>query len=103
VDIPVSRPAGPHGAGLRRDRLSLWTASRAIPDLDRSFSLRPLSELKLPAADKASLKAAELRMAKELVGSMTEKWKPGGVHRQVHERHPRARGEAREGWSNRDR
>jgi DNA end-binding protein Ku len=39
--------------------------------------IRPLSELKLPSAGKASLKAAELRMAKELVGSMTEKWKPG--------------------------
>jgi DNA end-binding protein Ku len=38
--------------------------------------IRPLSELKLPAAGKASLKPAELRMA-ELVGSMTEKWKPG--------------------------
>ena len=39
--------------------------------------IRPWTDLKLPAAGKASLKAAELNMAKQLIGDMTERWKPG--------------------------
>ena len=40
--------------------------------------LRPLSELKLPPDGKAAanLKPAELKMAAQLIGSMTGKWKP---------------------------
>lgn len=39
--------------------------------------IRPWTDLKLPAAGKASLEAAELDMAKQLIGDMTERWKPG--------------------------
>jgi len=39
--------------------------------------IRPWTELKLPTSGKASLKASELAMAKQLIGDMTEKWKPG--------------------------
>ncbi len=38
--------------------------------------IRPWTELKLPKAGKGSLKPAELAMAKDLIGSMTAKWKP---------------------------
>jgi len=38
--------------------------------------IRPWTELKLPAGGKAGLKAAELTMAKQLIGTMTEKWAP---------------------------
>ncbi len=37
--------------------------------------IRPWTELKLPAAGKGQLKPAELAMAKDLIGNMTEKWK----------------------------
>lgn len=38
--------------------------------------VRPWTDIKLPAAGKASLKAAELSMAKQLIANMTKKWKP---------------------------
>ncbi len=38
--------------------------------------IRSWEGLKLPGAGKASLKAAELEMATDLIGSMTTKWKP---------------------------
>ena len=39
--------------------------------------IRPWDGLALPAAGKASLKAGELKMATDLIGSMTTRWKPG--------------------------
>jgi DNA end-binding protein Ku len=39
--------------------------------------IRPWTDLKLPAAGKGSLKAAELAMARQLIGDMTQQWKPG--------------------------
>jgi len=39
--------------------------------------IRPWTNLRLPAAGKGSLKAAELSMAKQLIGDMTQRWKPG--------------------------
>jgi len=39
--------------------------------------IRPWTDLKLPASGKASSKAAKLSMAKQRIGDMTEKWKPG--------------------------
>jgi DNA end-binding protein Ku len=41
-----------------------------------SEEIRPWTEVKLPAAGKGSLKPAELAMAKQLIGDMTETWKP---------------------------
>jgi DNA end-binding protein Ku len=38
--------------------------------------IRPWTDIKLPPAGKGNLKPAELSMAKELIGNMTEKWKP---------------------------
>ena len=38
--------------------------------------IRPWTEIKLPPAGKGTLKPAELTMAKQLIGSMKEKWKP---------------------------
>jgi DNA end-binding protein Ku len=38
--------------------------------------IRPADELKLPPAGKGPLKAAELKMARQLIGEMTAAWKP---------------------------
>jgi DNA end-binding protein Ku len=38
--------------------------------------IRPADELKLPPAGKGPLKAAELKMARQLIGEMTAEWKP---------------------------
>ena len=38
--------------------------------------IRPWAEIRLPAAGKGSLKTAELDMARQLVRSLTQKWKP---------------------------
>lgn len=38
--------------------------------------IRPWTDINLPPAGKGNLKPAELSMAKELIGNMTEKWKP---------------------------
>jgi DNA end-binding protein Ku len=38
--------------------------------------IRPWNEIDLPAEGKGSLKGSELKMAKQLIGNMTEKWHP---------------------------
>lgn len=38
--------------------------------------IRPWGDIKVPAAGKASLKAGELDMARQLIASLTRKWKP---------------------------
>jgi DNA end-binding protein Ku len=38
--------------------------------------IRPWSEIKLPAEGKKALKEAEMKMAKQLIADMTEKWHP---------------------------
>ena len=39
--------------------------------------VRPRDEIPLPAAGKGQLKEGELKMARQLIGNMTSKWKPG--------------------------
>jgi len=38
--------------------------------------IRPWNEIKLPAEGRKTLKEAELKMARQLIGNMTEKWHP---------------------------
>ena len=38
--------------------------------------IRPWDDIKLPAEGRASLKPGELKMAAQLIGDMTEKWRP---------------------------
>jgi Ku protein len=67
--------------------------------------VKPLEGLDLPAAGikGAKITAAEMKMAEQLVGDMSGKWKPGRLHRRVQARGDEDRAQEGEGRRHRNR